>query len=258
MNNTNIKQSLVSIIMAAYNAEKTIASSIESVISQSYKDWELIIINDCSNDRTIDIISRYAEQDNRIRIVNNTCNMGASRTRKAGLEQAKGEWIAILDSDDLWEQDKLRRQLYVAKKMDAKLVFTGSAFIDDNNEILNWQLHVPKTISYREILKQNLVSNSSVLVKKDLYEKYYVVGDNNMHEDFAIWLQILRTGVIAYGIDKPLLIYRVSRKSKSGNKIKAARMNWNAYRYVGLNVIEAIYYMIWYTIKGVLKYRHIY
>ena len=248
---------MVSIIMAAYNAEKTIKQAIDSVITQTFHDWELIIVNDCSIDKTGEIIKEYSLTDNRIKAINNKNNSGASLSRKIALDVSKGEWIAILDSDDLWDRDKLRRQLYVAHKMDAKLVFTGSAFIDENDEMLNWQLHVPKIITYRNLLKQNLISNSSVLVNKDLYEKYYAVGDN-MHEDFAIWLQILRTGIVAYGIDKTLLIYRISRKSKSGNKRKAARMNWNAYRYVGLNPVQAFYYMAWYTVKGILKYRNLY
>ncbi len=243
--------------MAAYNAEKTIKQAIDSVIAQTFQNWELIIVNDCSVDSTGEILKKFSLIDNRIKVIDNKKNSGASLSRKTALENARGEWIAILDSDDLWERDKLRRQLYVAHKMDAKIVFTGSAFIDENDEMMDWQLHVPKTIKYRSLLKQNLISNSSVLVKRDLYEKYYAVGDN-MHEDFAIWLQILKIGIIAYGIDKPLLIYRISRKSKSGNKLKAARMNWNAYRYVGLNLIQAGYYMVWYTVKGLLKYRNLY
>lgn len=119
-----------------------------------------------------------------------------------------------------------------------------------------WQLHVPKRLTYRELLKQNLVSNSSVLVKKELYKKYYAIGDN-MHEDFAIWLGISKEGIIAYGIDEPLLVYRLATSSKSSNKLKAAKMNWNTYRYVGLNPVQSFYYMCWYTVKGLQKYSHL-
>jgi teichuronic acid biosynthesis glycosyltransferase TuaG len=95
-----------------------------------------------------------------------------------------------------------------------------------------------------------------VLVKTDLYRKHYAIGDG-MHEDFAIWLGITREGKDAYGIDEPLLIYRVAKSSKSSNKMKAAKMNWNTYRYVGLNPVAASYYMCWYIVKGLLKYRHL-
>lgn len=247
---------LVSIIMAAYNAEKTIETAIQSVISQTYTHWELIVINDCSKDRTIDIVNQYAEKDSRIHLLNNEKNQGVSLTRKRGLEESNGAWIAVLDSDDLWVSDKLEKQLLLAQKENAKLIFTGSDFIDQNGNPIDWTLHVPDILSYRKLLKQNVVSNSSVLVKKELYQKFYAVNDD-MHEDFAIWLGITKAGHMAYGIDEPLLIYRIAKTSKSGNKLKAARMNWNTYRYVGLNPLSSFYYMCWYTVKGVLKYRHL-
>lgn len=247
---------LVSIIMAAYNAEKTINAAVRSVIKQTYQYWELIVINDCSTDSTSEIISSMAAENKRIRIINNEKNRGVSVSRKKGAEAALGQWIAILDSDDLWAEDKLEKQIKYAQKKDAELVFTGSAFIDSDGNAIGWYLHVPPEINYRKLLKQNVVSNSSVLVKKELYLKHYALGDN-MHEDFAVWLSITNNGVTAYGIDEPLLIYRVSRSSKSGDKLKAARMNWNTYRYIGLTPFEAAYYMCWYTAKNVLKYRHL-
>ena len=154
---------LVSIIMAAYNAEKTIETAIQSVISQTYTHWELIVINDCSKDRTIDIVNQYAEKDSRIHLLNNEKNQGVSLTRKRGLEESNGAWIAVLDSDDLWVSDKLEKQLLLAQKENAKLIFTGSDFIDQNGNPIDWTLHVPDILSYRKLLKQNVVSNSSVL-----------------------------------------------------------------------------------------------
>ena len=121
---------------------------------------------------------------------------------------------------------------------------------------MDWILHVPEKIEYRQLLKQNLISNSSVLIKKELYEKYSALGDD-MHEDFACWLQVLKRGNIAYGVDEPLLTYRLSAKSKSGNKLKAAKMNWKTYRAVGLNALQAFYYMIWYTVKSLMKYKNL-
>ena len=105
-------------------------------------------------------------------------------------------------------------------------------------------------------MKQNVLSNSSALVRKELYAKYYAIGDK-MHEDFAIWLGILKEGREAYGVDEPLLIYRIAKSSKSGNKIKAAKMNWNTYRYIGLNPLSAFYYECWYVVKGLMKYRYL-
>lgn len=244
----------ISIIMAAYNAEKTIQKSIESVLAQSYQNYELLIIDDCSTDRTVEVVQTFS--DERIRLIRNERNVGVSCTRKHGLDEARGEWIAVLDSDDAWVPDKLEKQMQLQKAKNAELIFTGSSFMSSNGDALGWILHVPKTMNYRQLLKQNLISNSSVLVYKKLYAQYYTAGDQ-MHEDFAIWLKILQSGIMAYGIDEPLLIYRLTEHSKSSNKLKAARMNWNTYRAVGLNVLSAIYYECWYMIRGLLKYSHL-
>lgn len=247
---------LVSIIMAAYNAEKTIGQAIESVLKQTYPDFELLIVDDCSKDGTKKQVRNYAEKDERIRLISNERNSGVSYTRKHALQEAKGAWIAILDSDDAWAPEKLEKQIVLQKKTNADLLFTGSAFMDENAQPINWYLHAPAEISYRQLLKQNVLSNSSALVRKDLYAKYYAEGDA-MHEDFAIWLGILKEGRKAYGVDEPLLIYRIAKSSKSGNKLKAAKMNWNTYRYIGLNMFEAAYYECWYVVRSLLKYKNL-
>lgn len=247
---------LISIIMAAYNAEKTIEQAIDSVLSQTYTNFELLVVNDCSADRTAELVKSIAAKDSRVRLISNVKNSGVSYTRKHGLEEAKGSWIAILDSDDAWAPEKLEKQIELQRRTNADLLFTGSAFMDSEGHPIDWYLHAPKEVTYRQLLKQNVLSNSSALVRKELYAKHYAIGDG-MHEDFAIWLSILKKGTKAYGVDEPLLIYRIAKSSKSGNKVKAARMNWNTYRHVGLNLMEAIYYECWYIFNGIRKYRNL-
>lgn len=247
---------LVSVIMAAYNAEKTIEQSINSVLNQTYPDVELLVVDDYSQDRTVKLVENIMARDNRVRLIYNKENCGVSYTRKHGLEEAKGAWIAILDSDDIWAPEKLEKQIILQKKMNADLLFTGSAFIDSDGQPIDWYLHAPSEVTYRHLLKQNVLSNSSSLVRKELYEKHYAVGDG-MHEDFAVWLGILKEGKKAYGVDEPLLTYRIAKSSKSGNKIKAAKMNWNTYRYIGLNPLSAFYYECWYVVKGLMKYKNL-
>lgn len=247
---------LVSIIMAAYNAEKTIELAIESVLNQTYSNFELLVINDCSKDGTAKLVEDFSAKDNRVRLISNEKNSGVSFTRKHGLEEANGSWIAILDSDDAWAPEKLEKQIELQNRTNADLLFTGSAFMDSEGRPIDWYLHAPAEATYRQLLKQNVLSNSSALVRKELYAKHYAVG-GGMHEDFAIWLSILKEGKKAYGVDEPLLIYRIAKSSKSGNKIKAAKMNWNTYRYVGLNVVEAAYYEAWYMFKNVMKYANL-
>ena len=246
---------LISIIMAAYNAEKTIGQAISSVLNQTYPNFELLVVNDCSKDRTVELVKNIAVKDSRVRLISNAKNSGVSCTRKHGLEEAKGAWIAILDSDDAWTPEKLEKQIDLQKRMNADLLFTGSAFMDSDGHPIDWYLHAPAEVTYRQLLKQNVLSNSSALVRKELYAKHYAVGDG-MHEDFAIWLSIMKEGKKAYGVDEPLLIYRIAKTSKSGNKFKAAKMNWNTYRYVGLNLFEAAYFEGWYVINGLRKYKN--
>ena len=247
---------LISVIMAAYNAEATIEQSIRSVLRQTYKNLELIVIDDCSKDRTVEIVNRISMEDCRVKLLRNSKNSGVSYTRKNGLDIANGDWIAILDSDDEWLPEKLEKQIVLQNRTNAELLYTGSAFMDESGNRLNWNLQVPLQLEYKQLLKQNLISNSSALVRKKLYSEYYAIGDD-MHEDFATWLKILKGDVVAYGVNEPLLIYRLARKSKSGNKIVAAKMNWKTYRFIGLNVFEALYYEFWYVIRGLMKYRRL-
>ena len=252
----NIGFGLISVIMAAYNAEKTVRQAVLSALGQTYRNLEILVVDDCSTDSTVDIVKKLAGKDRRIRLFRNRENKGVSYARRHALENAAGSWVAILDSDDAWMPEKLEKQIRFQKEQDAALVFTGSAFMDGNGKQIGFELHVPEEISYRQLLKQNLVSNSSVLVKKSLYEKYYVENDS-LHEDFAVWLAIMKTGINAYGIDEPLIIYRITESSKSGNKLHAAKMNWNTYQYIGLNILQSCYYMVWYAMNGLLKYKNL-
>lgn len=249
---------MISIIMPAYNAERYIEESIQSVLQQSYSDWELILIDDCSTDQTSQIISNYANQYSNIHVHRNPENLGVAESRNLGVSLAAGEWIAFLDSDDCWHPDKLRLQMELADSTHARFLFTGSAFMDENSQPLDYYLPAPKTIQYHELLKQNVVSCSSVMMQKELIIQYPMKHASAMHEDFAVWLRILRDKQIcAYGIDQPLLIYRISSGSKSGNKLKAAIMTFRVYRYLGLSLIPAGYYWMCYTIRSLKKYRHL-
>lgn len=247
---------LVSIIMPAYNAEKTLHRAVSSALAQTYENFELIIIDDCSSDSTRELARRYCDQDPRVRLLSNECNSGASQTRHHGVSQARGQWLAFLDSDDAWAADKLEKQIALQSCSGADLIFTGSAFMDSAGNTIDWTLHVPETISYHKLLKQNLISNSSVLVRKDRYLECECLCEG-LHEDFVCWLRMLRSGTMVRGIDEPLLIYRLSANSKSGNKLKAAKMNWRAYRAAGLNVPAAAYYMGFYAVNSLLKYRNL-
>jgi teichuronic acid biosynthesis glycosyltransferase TuaG len=246
----------VSVIMPAYNCQKTIRESIRSVREQSYKDWELIVVDDGSSDGTPNIVLDLCDQDERIVFHQNDQNRGVSATRNKGISLAQGDWIAFLDSDDCWEKDKLEKQLCRAAKKRAGFIFTGSSFINANGVPFSGIFEVPIRVTYKSLLKHNVISCSSVLIRKEYFKDIQMERDD-MHEDFAVWLRILKTGVTAFGINEPLLIYRISSGSKSGNKLKTFRMTYRVYRFVGIHPIGSFYYTIRHILGSIRKYAKI-
>ena len=254
---------MVSVIIPSYNSEKYIGETLESVCAQTYSDFEVLVMNDCSKDRTAEIVDMYARKDPRIQLINLPGNKGVSHARNQGVEKASGEWIAFLDSDDMWTKDKLEKQLKLQERLRAKksdieepeFLFTGSSFIDENGEPLASVLHVPKHVDFSELLKQNIISCSSVLIRRSLMLKYPMPCSDQFHEDFATWLTILKNeNMVAYGLDEPLLIYRVTRSSRSGNKCKAACMTFRAYRHVGLGIVKSVQSWLVYSFRSFKKY----
>lgn len=253
-----MEELLISVVMPAYNCERYLDPAVESVLAQSYGAWELLLLDDCSTDGTWERIQELSQRDPRIRAVQNQRNLGVGATRNLGVSLAQGDWIAFLDSDDLWRPDKLEKQLALLRdEPQARLLFTASGFITEEGEPLSYILHVPQRIARRQLLRQNLLSCSSVMVRRELLLQYPFPAKSMMHEDFAVWLQILAEEPFAYGVDEPLLIYRRSGSSKSANKLKAARMNWNTYRWLGLGLPGSLYYMAWYAAKSLKKYRNL-
>lgn len=247
---------LISIVMPAYNSEKYIADAIDSIIRQTYENWELIIIDDGSIDQTTDIVSKYICSNEKIKLYSNDNNIGVSRSRNKGIEIAKGNWIAFLDSDDLWKFDKLEKQIELIVKKDAEFVFTGASYINENGKKFNGEFSVPETVNFSKLKRQNVISCSSVIIKK-IHIKKFKMANDNIHEDYAVWLKILRSGVIAQGISEPLLIYRISLTSKSGNKFKSFKMTYGVFRYIGNSSLKSIYYTFFHIILSFQKYHRI-
>lgn len=249
-------QALVSIVMPAYNCEKYVVEAINSVLAQTYRNWELLVLDDGSKDKTLQIIEEFSQKDSRIKSLPNGKNLGVSATRNRGIELASGDWIAFLDSDDMWESTKLEKQMKVAKEKSAEFLFTGANYINEDGEPYKGIFEVPEQVSYKKLRNQNVISCSSVLIKKKFFENIKMEKDE-MHEDYAVWLRVLKLGVIAYGVNEPLLIYRISRNSKSGNKMKTVKMTYKVFRFVGINPIGSAYFMINHVLRSVAKYKKI-
>ena len=249
--------SLISVVVPAWRAEKTLAAALDSVLAQTWRETEVLVVDDASPDGTLALAESYAARDPRVRVIAQKENGGVSRARNRGVREARGEWIALLDSDDLWMPEKLERQMALAAQHpEAGLFFTGSAFISEDDRKYGYTLSVPERVNYRRLLGQNVISCSSVLVRRELMERC-PMGNDAIHEDFAVWLKILREEPWAYGVNEPLLVYRLSRSSKSGNKHKAARMTFGTYRYVRVPLPLAVWSGVLYTVRGIRKFRAI-
>lgn len=216
--------------MPAWNAEKTIKASIDSVLAQTFKDWELIVINDASQDKTEFIVQEAAKSDARLILYTNEKNSGIAYSRNLGLSHAKGQWLAFLDSDDLWQEDKLEKQLRFMEENAAIISYTATSYMNAAGEMYDYILRAKKELSYKELLKRNLMSCSSVMVRKD---EMIPFPYGELHEDYAVWLVIVRRAGCAYGLDEPLLKYRIYQGSKSSRRISSAFMTYNAYTLAG-------------------------
>jgi teichuronic acid biosynthesis glycosyltransferase TuaG len=248
---------LVSVIMPAYNCDRYIEEAIYSVINQTYQSWELIVIDDCSKDKTAHIIEKLLKVDARIRYYKNDNNNGVSATRNRGIALANGAWIAFLDSDDRWDRMKLEKQMMIAVNKNIEFLFTGSSYINENGDFYKGVFNVPEIVTFKKLRKHNVISCSSVLINKRFFNHIKMEKDE-MHEDYAVWLKILKGGVCAYGINEPLLTYRISKNSKSGNKLKTIKMTYKVYRFLNINPLSSAFFTVSHVILSLKKYKKIF
>ena len=247
---------LISVIMPAYNSAAYLPYAIRSVLSQTYRNLELIVVDDASADDTEAILASFS--DPRLCVIRNEKNIGVGAARNRGVAAASGNWIAFLDADDTWKPDKLEKQMHLLlHHPDAALLYTGSRFTDAEGRRVDYVLRVPAQVNRSQLLKQNILSCSSALVRKEYMEKYPMPDRRDLHEDFAVWIRILSEVPYAYGVDEPLLYYRLSKTSKSGNKLRAIRMTWNTYTYCGVTGPEKAWSMLHYLIRNSQKYATI-
>ncbi|MDR0606474.1 MAG: glycosyltransferase [Bacteroidales bacterium] len=246
---------LVSIIIPNYNRAIYIESSIQSVINQTYTNWELIIVDDCSTDNSIDIIKECIKNDKRIKLYQMPQNNGLPAVpRNFGIEKASGDFIAFLDSDDIWLSDKLQEQINLAQQKDAAVVYSYYEKIDSNGFRNNRIVRTPSKINYKQLLKGNVIGCLTGMYSVNKLGKIYFLYEKV--EDYILWLSILKKGHIAYAVPKVLALYRVGQTSFSSNKLKAAKWTWAVYRkHEHLSIIESIFYFLLYIICGFRKYK---
>lgn len=242
---------LISVIMPAYNSEKYIEQAIRSVLQQKMKT-ELLIIDDCSRDKTAQVVRPYVDNESVIYIKNKK-NLGAAESRNVGIRMAKGSYIAFLDADDWWTADKLKKQMEFFNEKQAILCCTGRELMNRNGESLKKYISVPERITYKMLLKTNSIPLSAAIVKTEVLREYYM-SHAELHEDYLLWLKILKKYECAYGLNEPLLKSRMSPAGKSRNKLKSARMQMGVYRLLGFGIMKSLFYLIFYMINGIKKY----
>lgn len=248
---------LVSVIMPAYNSQAYIREAISSVQVQSVADWELIVIDDGSQDRTRQIVEELAQQDPRIRLVTNEQNMGAGGTRNRGLDMSRGEYVALLDSDDYWQSQMLEKMLACAQETKADIIYCSYEIVDENGEKLCNDFIVPEQTDFKKSMIRSVITCSTVLLTKKIARNHRFPADI-YHEDIALWFELLRDGVQARGVPEILAAYRQRSDSKTANKLKSACRRWVIYRkHLKLPLWQCVSLMIQYGYYGVKKFKRI-
>lgn len=221
---------LVTVIMPVYNAERYMQQSIESIIAQTYQNWELLIVDDGSTDSSVQIMQKYCSRDRRIQMIPSTGNEGVASARNKGIQTAKGEYIAFLDSDDLWKAEKLEIQIHYMQEHNCGFVYSAYDVIDEKNVYQKTITPYWDKVSYKKLLNTNIIACCTAVIKSEY------IKDNLMpqlkHEDYATWLNILKNHqLIAECVPGILASYRLVKGSVSSNKIKTIGWNWRIYRY---------------------------
>lgn len=251
-----MSKGLVSVIVPVYNAGKWIEDTILSVKSQTYKDWELILVDDGSTDNSVEEIrALISEGDGRVRLVDvGEKNRGAAHARNRGVEEAKGRYICYIDADDLWSPDKLEKQLAFMDENEAAFSFTGYEFADESGVGVQKIVRVPKTISYKQALKNTTIFTSTVMFDMDKLKKDDIMMPEVPSEDTATWWKVLKKTGKAYGLDEQLTLYRRGTGTLSSNKLTAVQRIWNLYRNVeGLNVFYSAYCFVFWAVRALAR-----
>jgi teichuronic acid biosynthesis glycosyltransferase TuaG len=245
--------SLISIITPVYNAESFITDTIDSVLTQTYQDWEYILVDDCSTDNSVELIRTKYADDSRIKVVCSPCNGGAGVARNLGLDNASGDLIAFLDADDLWQPDKLTKQLVFMQKHNSAIVHTSYAFINESGKSMPGRVDVSERVNLRSYMRNTEIGMSTSLINKD------IVGDFRLHtmrtrQDTRLWLTLLSEGHEAHGLNEDLVLYRVRKGQISGNKVVIAWRTLKLYLSItNVPLAERLINYCYYAFNGIFK-----
>lgn len=252
--------SKVSIITPVYNSENYLRTCIESVLEQTYTNWEMILCDDCSTDESIKVVQEYVERDERIKLICNEVNSGAGVTRNNAIKTSRGRFLAFLDSDDLWHKDKLKKQIDFMLQGDLAMVYSHYYVMQGNGEKPTHIIRSPKKVNFRNMINNDYIGFLTLVYDTEKLGKLYMPKIRR-RQDWAYKLKLLKRQNYAYGIPEPLAYYRVGTKSLSSNKIKLIKYNFNVYRnelgysfaYSSLLMVNFLIHYFWYKFTSKKK-----
>lgn len=249
-----VDRRLVSVITPAHNAERFLETTVRSVQAQTYPHWEMWVVDDVSTDRTAAIAEKLAAADPRVRLLRLGANQGPAGARNAGMDAARGRFVAFLDADDLWLPEKLSRQVAFMERTGSPFTYTGYRMIDEDGRELGRPVQVPESIDYRGLLKNTTIGCLTVMLDRQS------LGASRMpalrrHEDLALWYELLKRGLAARGLPEDLALYRVVRGSRSADKVRTAAHMWKVYRKVEkLSLLDSLWCYTHYAFRAARKH----
>lgn len=245
---------LVSVIMPVYNSERFLEDAIHSVINQIYLNWELWLVDDNSSDNSKQIISNFTAIDKRIKSIFLTTNSGAAISRNTAISRSEGKYIAFLDADDIWLPEKLLNQINFMEMNERSFTFTSYAIMNENGKDLKKTISAPKTVLYKQLLKNNTIGCLTAIYNSEKLGKM-LMPEIRKRQDYGLWLNILKKGVIGYGLQETLAMYRTGETSLSNKKTNVLKYNWILLRkHQHLSFFASLYYFICFIFNKTIKY----
>lgn len=241
-----MSEPIVSIITPLYNSKSYIERTIESVLNQSYNNWELIIVDDCSTDNGLSIVGNYVKIDNRIKVLKNEQNSGAAISRNKAIELAQGKYIAFLDSDDQWDKYKLEKQVAFMEKKKIDFSFTYYNHIDEEGNEISKTVNLPSKVDYVSTMKSNKIGCLTAMYNQESLGKFFMKNIRK-RQDYTLWLQLLKKTKYAYCLPEILATYTVRKGSISSNKWSLIKYHWHIYRHIEKqSFFKSVYYLSYY------------
>ncbi len=248
-----MEEELISVVIPNYNGERFVGKTLDSVLAQTWRNFEVIVVDDASADASPGIVEGYCGRDPRVRLIRLPANGGVANARNTGILAARGSYIALLDNDDLWTPDKLSRQMELTRG--AEIVYCSYDFIDENDRPVKRPFLVKPEATFRSMLTSCQISCSTALIRADLLKRN-LFDSRYYHEDYVLWMRLLRLPVRAAGDERVLMHYRQVSSSRNIRKGNAAKHRWKAYREaLGLSLPVSLWAFAGYAVRGVLKYR---